>query len=149
MPADFDKLVELTEQVLDQEKKQKQAKEELHKLMDTTTDGYWDWHIPSNYEYMSPRFWQIMGYDYTTKKHDPSEWMKVMHPDDLQKAKDGIADHFKNGGSKAFIQEVRYYRPDGSIVWILCKGRVIEWDSDGNPVRMVGTHSDITDLKEP
>ncbi len=55
----------------------------LRKIMDVTSDGYWDWHLLDDYEYMSPRFWDMLGHDPKTKRHHPSEWQKLIDPDDL------------------------------------------------------------------
>jgi PAS domain S-box-containing protein len=148
MSGDFDKLVELTEKVIDAERHKDDIKDKLHKLLDMSSDGYWDYHIKDDYEYMSPRFWEIMGHDYTTKRHHPSEWQRIAHPDDLKAALANITKHIGSGGKHPFIQEMRFYRPDGSIIHILCRGRVVEWDDQGNAVRMVGTHTDLTHLKK-
>ena len=146
MSSDFEKLVELTEKVIAANSASKNEIDSLSRLVKNTTDGYWDWHIPSNHEFMSDRFWEILGQDPADKASSPDEWMKLVHPDDLEIAKKSIGAHFASKGKSPYIQEIRYFKPDGSIVWILCKGRVIEWDGD-SPVRMVGTHTDITSLK--
>jgi PAS domain S-box-containing protein len=146
MPKDFKRLVELTEKLIQIENDRDKKSKDLELLIEETSDGYWDWHIPSNYEYMSPKFWTILGQDPNTKRHSPDERMKHIHPDDLKTTKKSMEDHFKSKGVSPYIQEVRYLKPDGSIVWILCKGKVIEWDGD-EPIRMVGIHFDITYLK--
>lgn len=121
-------------------------KENLELILDNISEGYWDWYIADDFEYMSPSFWKMLGVDYKTKKHHPSEWQKLIHPDDLSIAFDNFEKHVQTKGIHPFDQEVRYMHADGEYIWIQCKGRVIEWDGD-KPVRMVGSHADIQKRK--
>jgi len=114
---------------------------------DASSDGYWDWMLQEDYEYMSPRFWEMMGYDPATKKPHPSEWQDIIFPEDLELALSNFEKHVQSKGDYPFTQEVRYKKADGSIIWVICKGHVIEWDKDDQPIRMVGTHTDITKMK--
>jgi len=114
---------------------------------DASSDGYWDWLLQEDYEYMSPRFWEMMGYDPDAKEHHPSEWQKIIFPEDLELALANFDKHVQSKGECPFNQEVRYKKADGTTIWVICKGHVIEWDKDGQPIRMVGTHTDITKMK--
>jgi PAS domain S-box-containing protein len=115
--------------------------------VDASGDGYWDWLIQEDYEYLSPRFWEMMGYKPEEKEHKPSEWQKLIFKEDLKVALDNFDKHVKTKGKHPFSQEVRYRHKDGSTVTVLCKGAVIEWDEDGKPIRMIGTHIDLTEIK--
>lgn len=116
-------------------------------MAEMATDGYWDWHITSDYEYMSPKFWEILGYDPATKKHHPSEWRKVIHPDDGKIAAGKLfEDHVKSKGQIPYHMKVRYKHGSDKWVWVLCRGQVIKWDGD-KPIRMVGTHTFLGDCK--
>lgn len=110
-------------------------------------DGIWDWRLQEDFEYMSPRFWEILGQDYTTKKHHPDEWQDLIYTEDLTKAKDLLSKHIASKGEVPFLLEARYRHPNGSVIWVLCRGKVIEWDGD-TPIRMIGTHTDITAIKD-
>jgi PAS domain S-box-containing protein len=116
-------------------------------FINASSDGYWDWYISDDYEYMSPRFWEILGIDYKTKTHHPSEWQELIFPDDLEMALKNFNKHVKTKGKHPYNQEVRYLHSNGSTVYILCRGKVVEWNEDGSPHRMIGTHTDITELK--
>ncbi|WP_028886334.1 PAS domain-containing protein [Teredinibacter turnerae] len=116
--------------------------------LDTSSDGFWDWYIQEDYEYMSPRFWEILGFDAQEKPHKPSAWQELIFPEDLQIALGNFQQHIATRGEHPFDQEVRYRHKDGSEVNIICRGRVVEWDSAGNAVRMVGTHTDVTQLRK-
>lgn len=115
--------------------------------VDASGDGYWDWLIQEDYEYMSPRFWEMMGYKPEEKKHKPSEWQKIIFEDDLKVVLDNFDKHVKTKGEHPYSQEARYRHKDGSTITLLCKGAVIEWADDGKPLRMIGTHTDLTEIK--
>ncbi len=134
----------LAQDITDERKKN----ELLDLIVSSTMDGYWDWYLKDDYEYMSPRFWEIFGFSPEEKRHHPSEWQKLIHEDDLQIALKNFELHVKTKGEHPFYQEVRYRHKDGSEVWVVCKGKVVEWDKEGEPVRMVGTHTDITKEKQ-
>jgi PAS domain S-box-containing protein len=119
----------------------------LNILGDLGTDGWWDWHIKEDFEYMSPRFWQLLGYDPASKEHHPSEWQKIINGDDLKVALNNFSLHVSTKGEHPFKQIVRYTCSDGSVRWVVCSGNVIEWGEDGSPVRMIGTHTDVTEAK--
>lgn len=117
-------------------------------FIEASYDGFWDWRINDHYEYMSPRFWEMLGYDAKEKKHHPSEWQKIISGDSLKLALSNFDKHVDTKGEFPYSQEVEFTHKDGYPVHILCRGKVIEWDKEGNPLRMVGTHTDITRLKE-
>lgn len=119
-----------------------------HFYIEASGDGYWDWYIQKDYEYMSPRFWEILGYSPDEKPHKPSAWQDIIFEDDLKLVLDNLDMHVKTKGQHPYEQQVRYHHKNGSTVTVLCRGKVIEWDEQDNPVRMVGTHTDITELKE-
>lgn len=135
--------------------KQKQAEEfiresetRLNLILETSYDGVWDWHVQDEYEYMSPRFWEMFGIDHTTKTHHPSEWQDIIFKDDLEVALQNFDKHVKTKGKHPYTQDVRYRHADGSTVTVLCRGRVVEWDENGDAVRMIGTHTDVTQIKK-
>jgi two-component system CheB/CheR fusion protein len=110
--------------------------------------GYWDWYIQDDYEYMSPTFKKMFGYEDDEFPNKPESWQKIIHPEDLKSIYQIFNNHVQSKGEILFNDEVRYYHKDGSIVWVYCRGQVIEWDKAGKPLRMVGCHVDITALKE-
>ncbi len=117
-------------------------------ILEGTMAGYWDWHIPEDYEYMSPTFKQMFGYEDHEIPNNPKAWQILIHPDDLPGVFQVFEEHVQSRGKIPFENIVRYYHKDGSIIWVFCRGKVIEWDHHGNPQRMVGSHVDITELKE-
>jgi PAS domain S-box-containing protein len=110
-------------------------------------DGIWYWDIeyPEN-EWMSPRFWELLGYDPATKKHLSSEWQGIIDPDDLQLALDNFRKHCADPGHP-FDQIVRYQHRDGSTIWVRCRGIAIR-DQRGKAIRMLGAHNDLTQVMQ-
>lgn len=116
-------------------------------LQNGATDGmfYWDLTAPEQ-EWMNARFWQELGYHAHEKAHLASEWQDIINQDDLAIALDNFQKHCDDP-TYPYDQEVRYTHRNGSTVWIRCRGIVIR-DKHQQPVRMLGSHSNITALKE-
>ena len=116
-------------------------------LQNGSLDGiwYWDLEFPEN-EWMSPRFWQTFGYNPAEKKHLACEWQNLIHPDDLKTALENLEAHCRDP-NHSYDQIVRYRHKNGSTVWVRCRGIVIR-DVDGKPLRMLGAHNNITEIKK-
>ncbi len=116
-------------------------------LQSGSLDGIWYWDLenPDN-EWLSPRFWEIFGYDPEQKKHLASEWQDMIHPEDLQTALANFNAHCADP-SHPYDQLVRYTHKDGSTVWVRCRGLAIR-DDNGKPIRMLGAHNEVTELME-
>lgn len=125
----------------------KRAELQAKLIVESTFDGYWDWLVQEDYMYMSSRFWEMFGYEPSTKKHHPSEWLRIIFDEDREKTLENFKRHIDSKGEFPFYQESRFRHADGTTAWVLCKGAVIEWDKNNRPIRMVGTHTDITGLK--
>jgi PAS domain S-box-containing protein len=123
------------------------ARNLLEQILDIVLAGYWDWDIPNHTEYLSPGFKQMFGYADNELENRPETWQQLMFPEDLPGVLDQFNRHVASGGQEPFYNEVRYRHKDGSTVWVICSGKVIEWDEDGNPLRMIGCHIDISDRK--
>lgn len=110
-------------------------------------DGIWYWDLENTEnEWMSPKFWQTLGYDPSEKKHLSSEWQEIIFKDDFKIAEENFQKHCTDP-SYPYDQIVRYKHKDGSTVWIRCRGLAIR-DKNGKPIRMLGSHLDITNLKD-
>lgn len=109
-------------------------------------DGVWYWDLeePEN-EWLSARFWEVLGCDPKDKQHLASEWQDLIHPDDLKAALENFEKHCADP-EYPYDQTVRYRHADGSTVWVRCRGMAIR-DETGKPVRMLGAHNDVTALK--
>lgn len=107
--------------------------------------GYWDWNLVDNTEYLSPTFKRMFGYEDHEMESSPEAWQTIIFQEDLPGILESFDRHVKSHGREPFRNEVRYHHKDGSTVWVICAGRVVEWTDDGQPVRMVGCHIDISE----
>ena len=138
---DTTRMNQLTEEV-------QMQRDRLAGLLESEAAGYWDWDIPGNTEYLSPRFKAMFGYRDSELENKPETWMRLIHPEDLPVAMSAFEAHVASKGEEPYDMEVRYFHKDGSIVWVNNRGRVVEWNKKGEPLRMLGVHMDITKLKD-
>lgn len=109
-------------------------------------DGIWYWDLENpESEWMSPKFWETLGYNPDGKKHLASEWQDIIFQEDLKLAAKNFKKHCADS-NHPYDQIVRYKHKDGSTVWIRCRGLAIR-NEKGKAIRMLGAHTDITDLK--
>jgi len=124
-----------------------QENEERWKLaLESTGDGVWDWHIPSGEEFFSSSLLQMYGLDEGDIKNNASELDQRTHPDDIAQLNQHRQAHF-DGLTPTYVNEHRVRCTDGSWKWVLTRGMVISRDASGKPLRMIGTHTDITERK--
>lgn len=110
-------------------------------------DGMWYWDLENpEHEWMSPRFWETLGYDPEEMPHLASAWQTLINESDLKAATKNFIEHCEDP-THPYDQVVRYRHKSGSTTWVRCRGIAIR-DDEGKPVRMLGTHTDITELKE-
>lgn len=122
--------------------------DDLWKLaLESNGDGVWDWYVQSGIELYSPRYLQMYGFDADEIAPTPEEFDARTHPDDLAQMARDREDHF-SGRTPIYSNEHRVQCKDGSWKWILSRGMVISRDAQGRPLRMVGTHTDITQRKQ-
>lgn len=116
-------------------------------LQTGSLDGVWYWDLETQKdEWMSPRFWEVLGYDPAERKHLASEWQDLIFQDDLMLAIDNFNKHCADA-SHPYDQVVRYRHRNGATVWVRCRGVAIR-DETGRPIRMLGVHTDLTEQKK-
>ena len=116
--------------------------------LESSLAGFWDWNIPSNDEYLSPRFKDMFGYKEHEMENSPEAWQKIAFPEDLPGMFEAFEIHIKSKGAIPFKSIVRYHHKDGKTIWVRCNGKVVEWSKEGKPIRAIGCHVDITEEKE-
>ena len=109
-------------------------------------DGMWDWHIQAGKVVFSNQWKEMLGYKDHELPNILSSWEDNLHPDDKARVKQCLDDYFNNKKSDYIIQ-FRMRSKDGSWKWILARGMIVERDQTLNPIRMLGTHTDITHIK--
>ncbi len=100
-------------------------------------DGIWYWDLQNpDHEWLSPRFWELLGFDPAEMPHLAAAWQDLIYPDDLRTALENRAKH-RADPDYPYDQVVRYRHKNGSCVWVRCRGIAIR-DGNGDPVRMLG-----------
>jgi len=116
-------------------------------ILEGTNAGTWDWNVQTGEVTFNERWAEIMGR--TLEELEPIDiqtWMKNVHPDDLPRAQTQLELHF-SGKQDYYDIEFRQPHKDDDWVWVNARGKVVEWTPDGKPLRMSGTHVDITERK--
>ncbi|MGC9505298.1 PAS domain S-box protein [Baaleninema sp.] len=108
-------------------------------------DGIWDWNVKTHEVFFSPRWKAMLGFEEDEIENSLEEWADRVHPEDLDWVLKAIRDHFW-GKTPFYTTEHRMKCKDGSYKWILDRGQAL-WDENGEVVRMVGSHTDISDRK--
>lgn len=123
------------------------ASEALWKVaLESAGDGVWDWNLVTNEEFFSPGILAMYGLAKHELPHRAETMDHLTHPDDVPRMQADRQAHFE-GRTPVYRNEHRIRCKDGSWKWVLSRGMVIARDEDGRPLRMVGTHTDISDLK--
>ncbi|MFQ3276244.1 MAG: diguanylate cyclase (GGDEF)-like protein/PAS domain S-box-containing protein [Colwellia sp.] len=120
---------------------------QLELVINSTGVGIWDWYVQSGRTIFNERWANIIGY--TLNELSPisiETWINHAHPDDLEKSDRLLKEHWA-GTTDYYLFESRMKHKNGHWVWVYDTGQVIEWESDGVPKRMIGTHLDITEKK--
>ena len=124
----------------------KASEERLRLAIDAVNDGIFDFDLKRGEVYFSPRYYTMLGYDPYEMPANRETWKSLLHPDDREKTVTYVDQRILKKASWAL--EFRLRAKDGSYRWIHGRGKVSEWDEDGNPIRRTGTHKDITERKE-
>ncbi|MBD2462586.1 PAS domain S-box protein [Oscillatoria sp. FACHB-1407] len=111
-----------------------------------SNDGVWDWNVQTNEVFFSTRWKTMLGYEEHEVSNHLDEWKQRVHPDDLTWVMQTIQDHFAQK-TPFYVTEHRVLCKDGSYKWILDRGQAI-WNEDGTVLRMIGSHTDVTERRE-
>lgn len=113
-------------------------------VLEGTGQGVWDWNAQTNKVYFSPVWKSMLGYSEDEIGDTLSEWETRIHPDDLERAYRDVERHLK-GETPVYDNTHRVRSKDGRYKWIRDTGKVFSRDADGNPLRVIGSHTDISD----
>jgi len=121
-------------------------KERMDLALFGNNGGIWEWNFLDDSTYFSPQWEEMLGYQEKELPQDLSSWKVRVHPDDIE----AIVSRFQtNIDAKAeYIESVhRLKHKNGQWIWIICRG-IIQYDKSGKAVRVIGTHTDITQRKK-
>ncbi len=124
----------------------KESEERLDLAMAVKNEGIWDWNLLTAETYFDERYYKMAGYEPYEFPQNFAAWAERVHKEDLLPSQQAI-NTCLNGKSSKFDIEFRFKKKDGQWMWINGKGKIYERDESGSPIRMIGTHTDITDRK--
>ncbi len=124
------------------------AREKLEAAMDGTGLCVWQLHVPSGKLVIFNRRWgSMLGFQPKEIEASFEVWKAHLHPEDREEVLNNFFDHL-HGRSEFYEVQHRMVAKNGSVTWVQDRGRVVEWDEQGRPLRVMGTHVDITQEKE-
>ena len=116
--------------------------------LEAARDGLWDWNTKTNEVYYSPRYISMMGYECESFPMMLDSWSSRVHQDDLEHTLYRQLAHVSSPNlGDMFECTYRFLAADGNYRWILGRGKVVSRDENGQAMRIVGMHTDITDLQ--
>jgi diguanylate cyclase (GGDEF)-like protein/PAS domain S-box-containing protein len=145
-----DQVLVLGQDITDLVRAQRQVAESeqrLQQVMETTHEGIWDWHLPSQQVIHNRQWYETLQYAEHEVAATHEAYTALIHPEDRDMVLGRIDDLIK-GISPNFHSEHRLIRKDGKTIWVQDRGRVVERDPSGQPVRVVGSYSDISFQKD-
>ncbi len=122
------------------------AEERWRYAIDSSELGLWDWHVPTGTVFFSNTWKSMLGYESAEVGNGLGEWETRVHPEDMSSVLADVG-HMLAGEVAFYSNEHRMRCKDGSYKWILDRGKVIDRDDAGNAVRVIGTHTDLTQLR--
>ncbi|MDE2440653.1 MAG: PAS domain S-box protein, partial [Betaproteobacteria bacterium] len=123
------------------------SEKQLRFVLQGSELGFWDWNIATGQVDRNEQWAVMLGYTHPEIRHTTKQWTDFIHPDDQDRAWNSI-NAVLEGRSNIHRLEYRMIHKDGSLRWILDQASVMQRDQDGKPVRMCGTHTDITARKQ-
>ena len=129
------------------EEAQKESEERLDLALKGADLGLWDCDLKTGTFNTNERFSEVVGYNKEEIENNLLWWEDHIHPDDKEKVLEKFVAHFK-GHTPYYSIEQRLQSKSGGYKWISVRGRIVEYDNDGNPVRMAGITRDITEKRE-
>jgi len=124
----------------------RESEEQLSYVLEATGDGIWDWRIVPNQVRHNACWSSILGLEHVPEDHPVEYFAALIHPEDRPQVMARVEAALAGDGS--YQSEHRMNRIDGRLIWVLDRGRVVERDAQGRPLRMVGSITDITARRE-
>lgn len=125
----------------------KESEERLRFAMEGSNHGIWDWRINTGEIYFSPSWMRLLGFDDGDIENKIEEWETRVHPEDKAQLARDLHSHF-HSPKPTYENTYRLQAKDGTYKWIMGRGKIVERAPDGTPLRMIGTHTDITEKRD-
>lgn len=123
------------------------SRERLHLALSGASLGLWDWNITDGTVVFNEQWAAMLDYSLEDIEPHVDTWVELVHPDDLPRVTEALQEHLE-GRSPLYETTHRMRAQDGSWRWILDRGKVVDRDAEGKPLRATGIHQDVTERKE-
>ncbi len=123
------------------------SEERFSLAMRGANDGLWDWNLKTDEVYYSPRWTSMLGYGENELDNNLDTWASLVCPADKEIVLEKVMDYIASR-TDSFEVEMRMRHKNGHEVFVLSRGFKVTRESDGKPVRLVGTHVDISERKK-
>lgn len=123
------------------------SEDKLSKTLMAANDGTWDWNLITNEINFDPQYYKMAGYEVNEFPQEIKEFQKRVHPDDVEYVFTQVQKHLE-GETDKYQVEFRFQKKNGSWLWIMGRGLIVERDNNNKPLRFIGTHRDIAELKQ-
>jgi PAS domain S-box-containing protein len=123
------------------------SEERLNLAIAASKLGLWDWNISTGQIYFNSYWKEMLGYEEIEIDNNYTAFEKLMHPEDMPRVLQILSNHLENL-TDFYEVEFRMQSKSGEWKWILSRGKVFRRDETGKPLRMTGTHQDISDRKK-
>ena len=128
------------------EQQLKKSEERWQLALEGNNDGMFDWNCQSNQTFYSSRYQTMLGYAETELGVHNDAWINLIHPEDLDLTLKTTKDYLEKK-TLNYSQELRLRCKDGTYKWILARAKAL-FNENGLPIRMIGSHTDITERKQ-
>ena len=139
--------VQLTQDIRQREQWLKDSEFRWKFAIEGYGDGLWDWNVASGTVFFSRAWKSMLGYSEAEIGSALAEWETRLHPDDRTAAL-ATLQNYLDGKSALYASEHRVRCKDGSYKWVSDRGLVVNRGGNGQALRMIGTHRDITERRE-
>jgi PAS domain S-box-containing protein len=144
--ADLKRLIEHAISMEHSDRYSRENEERLNLMLEATNDGLWDRDLQTGKVYFSPRWYTMLGYEPYEMPPSYETWSSLIHEADRHRAEMRVREHTECKRDSYEI-ELRMKTKSGGWKWVLSRGRVVAWDVEGRPARIIGTHIDITERR--
>ena len=134
-------------QIKQQEKELQESELKWKFAIEGNGDGLWDWNLQDNTVFFSSEWKKMLGYEEDEIQDSLEEWSKRVHPDQITQVYSDVHAYL-DGKTDLYRNEHQVICKNGTYIWVLDRGIVIERDEDNKPLRMIGTHSNIDQQKK-
>ena len=122
------------------------ARHRLELALEASNLATWDWNLDTDKVIFEQRWCSMMGYSLDKTDANFNSWLNRIHPDDKLQVLETLKAHLAHPAQR-FEVEYRLQKEAGNYQWLLDRGRVVEREGNGKPLRMAGISLDITDRK--